>query len=221
MMATKRAFSDWNKEELEGTFGLIRHRTLPALDEWFAASETQPVDALEQEMLHRLQELLIDHADAWNETELTEYFIGPMLALVNFNTPLFTIFAARPLAGIVGDYELYGAPDAMIATGHYSPKIPYFCFHESKKEDEPKGDPAAQALSAMLVARELNHRAHPLYGVYVVGKLWHFMLLQQDDYCISKSFAADDEEIFEIFKILKALKAILIELVQQDVPRTG
>ncbi len=91
------------------------------------------------------------------------------------------------------------------------------CFHEYKKEHEPKGDPAAQALSAMLVARELNHRAHPIYGIYVVGKLWHFMLLDGDAYVISKGFLADDEEIFTIFKILKALKAILLEIARQDV----
>ena len=53
--------------------------------------------------------------------------------------------------------------------------------------------------------------------LYNDGEYWHFMALQQDDYCISKSFAADDEEIFDIFKILKALKAILIEIARQDV----
>ena len=69
----------------------------------------------------------------------------------------------------------------------------------------------------MLVAREAAQRRHAVHGVYVVGEYWHFMALQQDDYCISKSFAADDEEIFDIFKILKALKAILIEIARQDV----
>ena len=215
-MPTKRLFSDWNKEELEDTFGLIRCRTLPALDEWLAGVGSQSLNALQQEMLSQLKDVLIDYADAWNEVELAEYFIGPVLSLVNFNTPHFTIFSDRTITAIVGDYELSGEPDAVIATGRYSPKIPYFCFHEYKRSFEPKKDPAGQALSAMLAARELNPRKHPMYGMYVVGKLWQFMVLNGNEYCISKGFLADDEEIFDIFKILKALKVILIDIAKQD-----
>ena len=134
----------------------------------------------------------------------------------NAATPLFTIFAERPMTGIVGDYELYGSPDAVIAKGRYSPKIPYFCFHEYKKENEPKGDPAAQALAAMLAAQALNHRPHPIYGLYVVGKLWHFLLLHGQEYVVSPGFLADGKELFEIVKLLKALKPILTEIARQD-----
>ncbi len=215
-MPTKRLFSDWNKEGLEETFGLTRCRTLPALDDWLAGSEAQTIDALEKGMLSRLQELLIDYADAWNETELAEYCIGPMLTLVNFNTPHFTIFSNRTITATVGEYELSGEPDAVIATGHYSPKIPYFCFHEYKRSFEPKKDPAGQALAAMLAARELNLRKHPIYGMYVVAEKWHFMLVEENEYAISKGFLADDEEIFTIFTILKALKFILIKIAKQD-----
>ncbi len=73
-----------------------------------------------------------------------------------------------------------------------------------------------QALGEMLAARELNPRAHPIYGVGVIGKLWHFLVLQGQEYCVSKSFATDDEEIFEVVKILKALKVLLIEIAKQD-----
>jgi len=69
----------------------------------------------------------------------------------------------------------------------------------------------------MLVAQELNRREHPIYGVYVVGKLWHFMVLQQQEYVISKGFLADDEQIFDIFALLKALKVILLDIAKQDV----
>ena len=57
---------------------------------------------------------------------------------------------------------------------------------------------------------------HPIYGVGVMGKLWHFLVLQGQDYCVSKSFATDDEEIFEVVKILKALKAILFDIAKLD-----
>lgn len=214
-MATKRLFSDWDKEELEMTFGLTRLYRSPLIDQWFEIAATHTRNAIEQEILTSLRQTLFENSDAWNEAELTEYFIGPLLAFVNFNTTEFKIFSERSMAGIVGDYELYGEPDAVIAKGRYSPQVPYFCLHEYKKANEPKGDPAAQALVAMLVAREASQRRHPIYGVYVVGEFWHFMVLQNDEYCISKSFAADDEEIFDIFGILKALKAILIEIARQ------
>lgn len=205
-MAIKRLFSDWNKEELEATFGLTRCRTVTVFDEWLALSATQHVDELEETLLIRLRDVLLDQADAWNEIELAEYFIGPVLALVNFHTPQFNIFSDRAITAAVGEYELYGEPDAVIAKGRYSPQIPYFCFHEYKRAHEPKGDPAAQALAAMLTARELNPHPHPIYGMYVVAEKWHFMILQGQEYVISKGFLADDEEIFTIFKMLKALK---------------
>ena len=122
----------------------------------------------------------------------------------------------RPMTGIVGDYERYGSPDAVIAKGLYSPKIPYFCFHEYKKENEPKGDPAAQARSAMLAAQALKHRPHPIYGLYAVGKLGHFLLLQGQEDVVSAGFLADGKALFEIVKLLKALKAILSEIAKQD-----
>ena len=215
-MPTKRPFSDWNKEELEETFGLNRMETVAPLEQWFQAAQTMTIEEMDAIVLNRLYKALLNNVDAWNEIELIEYCIGPLFVWVDFNTPHFKIFSERALAGIVGDYELSGEPDAMIATGRYSPKIPYFCFHEYKKENEPKGDPAAQALAAMLVAQELNRRDHPIYGLYVVGKLWQFIVLQGQEYAISRGFLADGEEIFTIFKILKALKAMLIEIAKQD-----
>lgn len=215
-MLTKRLFSDWTKEELEETFGLTRVFQHPLLDAWFAQAETCRLNAFEEELITNLRQVLIENIDTWNEIELAEYFIGPVLAGINFNTPAFKIFSERPLSAIVGDYELAGEPDAVIAKGTYSPKIPYFCFHEYKKENEPKGDPAAQALSAMLAAQALNPRPHPIYGLYVVGKMWYFMLLDNRTYCISAGHNALKGEMFDIFNILKALKILLIEIVRQD-----
>ena len=215
-MAIKRLFSDWNKEELEATFGLTRVFQHSLIERWFERAASQEICAFEQEMLSNLRQTLFENADAWNEIELAEYFIGPVLALVNFHTPQFNIFSDRAITATVGEYELYGEPDAVIAKGRYSPQIPYFCFHEYKRAHEPKGDPAAQALAAMLAARELNPHPHPIYGMYVVAEKWHFMILQGQEYVISKGFLADDEEIFTIFKILKALKNLLIDIAKQD-----
>ena len=58
-MAIKRLFSDWNKEELEATFGLTRCRTVTVFDEWLALSATQHVDELEETLLIRLRDVLL------------------------------------------------------------------------------------------------------------------------------------------------------------------
>lgn len=216
-MAIKKFFADWTKEELEETFKLSRLETHAALEDWLRKRGDVEIDPVAHTVLGDLQKTLFHYADAWNEVELAEYFIGPVLVLVNFHTEQFNIFSERPLSAMIGEYELSGEPDAIIAKGRYSPQIPYFCFHEYKRAHEPRGDPAAQALAAMLVARELNPRKHPIYGMYVVAEKWHFLILHGQDYAISKGFLADDEEIFEIFKILKALKLILIDIARQDI----
>lgn len=74
---------------------------------------------------------------------------------------------------------------------------------------ENQGTPDAQVLAAMLVAREQNHNKLPIYGLFVVGLIWNFMVLIGNNYAISKSYHADDEEIFRIFTMIKSLKQII------------
>jgi len=203
-------FSDCNKEYLEDLFGLNRLYEHLAIDEWVKKSAQVEMDEIELEFTKRLQKIAIQNFDAWNEIELLEYFVGPLLSLVNFNTAKFKIFSERKISGVVDGVELYGEPDAIIATGKYRPQLPYFCFNEYKKQEEIKGDAAGQALAPMLVAQELTEHKFPIYGIYVVGKYWNFLVLKDKEYCISKSYVADDKEIFDIFKMLKALKEIIL-----------
>jgi len=97
----------------------------------------------------------------------------------------------------------------MIASGFRDPKKPYFCLHEYKRSIENQGTPDGQVLAAMLVARELNQNKLPIYGLFVVGLDWYFMVLNGNDYCISRTFIADNDDIFTIFKMIKALKQII------------
>jgi hypothetical protein len=97
----------------------------------------------------------------------------------------------------------------MIATGFREPDIPLFCLHEYKRSLENQGAPDAQVLAAMLVARELNPAQNVMYGLYVIGFQWHFMVLDSNHYCISKTYNADDEEVFVLFKMLKNLKHLI------------
>ena len=71
---------------------------------------------------------------------------------------------------------------------------------------------------AMLVAQEMNQNKHPIYGLFVVGLVWNFIILDKNNYCISKNYDADDDKIFDILKILKTLKKIIkTELTLQEI----
>ncbi len=209
-------FSKCTKELLKETFGLRQIWESPVLERWFQQSTMMTLEDFETKLLDKLKDILLRRGDDWNESELNEYFIGPIITIVNFNTDYFCVFAERTLEAEIGEYKLTGKPDLLVATGESFPKIPYFCFSEYKKQIDPEGNPIYQALGEMLAARELNPQVHPIYGVGVIGKLWHFLVLQGQEYCVSKSFATDDEEIFEVVKILKALKVLLIEIAKQD-----
>ena len=215
MEPIKVNFKDCDRIFLDEIFYLVQVQKHNLLTNWCEKGMLYELTPFEEETVNRYQETLIYRVDDWNEQELIENFIGPMFSLINFNTLKYGLFSERLLKAIIDDYELSGYPDAIVAKGRRKPEIPYFCFHEYKKENETKGDPAGQCLVAMLVAQELNHNERPLYGVYVVGKHWYFMVLQGKEYAISKSFQAIDEDIFEIVKLLKHLKSIIEEYVKQ------
>ena len=215
MEPIKVNFKDCDRIFLDEIFYLVQVQKHNLLTNWCEKGRLYELTPFEEETVNRYQETLIYRVDDWNEQELIENFIGPMFSLINFNTLKYGLFSERLLKAIIDDYELSGYPDAIVAKGRRKPEIPYFCFHEYKKENDTKDDPAGQCLVAMLVAQELNHNERPLYGVYVVGKHWYFMVLQGKEYAISKSFQAIDEDIFEIVKLLKHLKSIIEEYVKQ------
>ena len=65
----------------------------------------------------------------------------------------------------------------------------------------------------MLAVQELNEVKRPIYGCYIVGKHWAFMVLEGTRYATSKSFSCDDEEIFDIYRILRSLRLQIEKLL--------
>ena len=163
--------------------------------------------------------LLILNSDAWNEQELALYFISPILGLTHFTEPYrFNLFAERRISAVVSGHDadvgLSGEPDGLIATGYREPEVPMFAFTKYKRELDPNGDPVGQTLAAMLVGQALNGNQNPLYGAYVIGSDWHFMVLDAHHYAISRDYSALSDEIFAILRILKALKQIVMKLTE-------
>jgi len=200
-------FKDCTLQKLEKTFGLKQIRQMPALTEWLEGQAD--ISDYERQMLEHLQEKLIEHVHDWNEDELIFGFIAPLMLFVNYFDDKFNFFTQRLFTGMVGKVELSGKPDGMLASGKREPERPYFCFQEYKREKDPEGDPAGQVLAAMLVAQELNEHNHPIYGCYVKGIIWRFVVLQGQEYCISPPYVAVREDIFAIVTVLKALKPII------------
>ena len=216
----KYAFRQCTSTLLDKTFGLRKVFSSQILDRWlqaeFALSEK------EQGILENYQTLLILNSDAWNEQELALHFIGPILGLAHFTEPYrFNLFAERRISAVVSgnttDVELSGEPDGLIATGYREPEIPMFAFTEYKRELDPNGDPVGQTLAAMLVGQALNENQDPLYGAYVVGSDWRFMVLDGHHYAVSRDYSALTDELFDILRILKSLKAIVMQLTAPPV----
>lgn len=200
-------FKDWSLTSLDKAFDLTQIWECELLQQW--ENNNESVTDFEKNCLLNFQKALIRGGRAWNEVELENKFISPVILTAGIDDEKIGYFLERPLSSIVGDYQLSGIVDGMIATGFREPNTPYFCLHEYKRSIENQGSPDAQVLAAMLVAREQNQNKLPIYGLFVVGFDWNFIVLTGNDYCISKTYQADDEEIFDIFKMIKALKQII------------
>lgn len=199
---------------LEKTFNLEEMTTLPSLENWLKTSSTIEITDFKKQELESLKALLHFNVNSWNETELSMHFIGPMFTFVEFSSKKYNLFAQREVSATVGDYLLKGKPDGIIASGRRVPEVPYFAFSEYKKNLEPEGEPAGQALAAMLVGQTLNEQQAPVYGAYVIGNDWYFMTLEGQQYAISQDFSGITDDIFDIFRILKRLKAMVIEFTR-------
>lgn len=202
----KTNFREWNLDKIEEAFGLVQVETLPILDELLKFEYA--VDDYEKRYLSSLRRNYVNlGGDNWNEIELENKLISPLIVFSEIENKQFAYFLERELKAEIGDYELFGKVDGMIATGFRSPKKPYFCLNEYKRQTDPDGDPQGQVLIAMLVAQHLNNNEKPVFGCYIIGRTWYFLVLEGMKYAISIDYScADDEEILDIFRILKGLR---------------
>ena len=200
-------FKDCTLRTLEKTFGVEQVWGMSVLEDWL--NGRADIAEFERQLVNFFRTHLVKRGYDWNETELAYNFIGPVMAFADFTTQRSNFFAERPFGGVVEGVEMAGRPDGMIASGFREPEQPFFCLQEYKKHKDPEGDPAGQALAAMLVAQALNENRQPVYGAYIIGYDWFFMALQGKQYAISTGYMATRDDVFEIFRILKVLKQII------------
>jgi hypothetical protein len=201
-------FNEATLSRLEKRFGLQEIQEHQLLTNWLT-SEAIITDEERKELL-KLQKKHSNYIYSYNESELTTKVITPIINLVDFETEYSWSFLQRELSAVIDGELLNGKPDLMIAKGTKDPEMPYFCLHEYKRAFDNSGDPAGQCLAAMLVAQELNHAQRMIYGAFVVGADWFFMILKDKTYSVSSVYVVTKLEIFDIFRILKAMKNQII-----------
>ncbi len=200
-----RNFENWETQDLEMTFGLYRNFNSTLLNDWLASTST--FDEYETRRLDRLKQKYFEFADYWNEDELKMQGISPILDIVDYNSAGYTIFSQRPLSAKINGIEIGGRVDFMLSKGRQKPIQPFFFIHEYKQETKKgSSDPKGQLLSELLAAQHRNEQDFPLYGCYVVGRNWFFMVLKGSEYALTNALNASDEDIFKIVTMLRQVK---------------
>ena len=206
-----KSFETWEYEVVENTFGLKRVFELPALADWLNSSK----DAIDETMKHFLdiiQKRLIVNADAWNEDEFKMFFIAPLLSQMPLEIDDFKPFTQRTISAKFPelDLEISGKVEFVIARGKQRPKQPYFFLHEYKQERRRENDPLGQLLISMVAARQNNEKKTPLFGCFVVGRDWFFVVLDEQTYSVSLACdATKNHELYQIVAMLSAMPDIV------------
>ncbi len=203
-----KSFNSCEIQELEILFGLKKVKNHHLLTDWI---NTQvPINKEITDLLIILKNELADNVDFWNEEDLKMYFISRLLREAFPIQPRYRMFFQCSISAKIGDIQLGGVADMLIATGYQRPIQPYFFIHEYKPERKFAGDPLGQLIAEMLVAQSLNKNSDlPIYGIYVVGRNWFFVILSQKEYSVSDAFVATQDDIFQIFSALKTAKTYI------------
>ena len=212
----KRKFEDWEFEQIQNEFGYVRHyEGFALLERWLKADE--PVTEPEQLELTALAKELFYNAEVWNEDELKFLFISPLVRLVNFQHPAYKIFTQRKLSAVIGEWQVNGIVDFVIATGIQTPSQPFFFLHEYKQERKRDNDPLGQLLIEMMVAQQQNEPTFPIYGCYVVGRFYFFVVLDGQNYSVSNSLNGSTDDILTIFRMFRFVKRHIESQVAMNV----
>ncbi len=211
----KKEKTDWTVGLLTKAFKLSKiSENYALLDDWLSVENN--LDETTKAELEKLRLPLLKNFNSWNEETLKMKFIALLLSLVNYDEigDYQTLFDAE-VRGVVDNIELKCIADFTVAkTIEDLIENPYFYFHEYKRRKNKADDPIAQLLIPSLIAQEMNHDQKPIYGCYVIGEMWYFMIMNGREYAIDKGLnALKSEELEKIFLILKKVKEIIIKRI--------
>jgi hypothetical protein len=197
---------------MRATFGLKQVDNLSTLTKWLLPQhEPTPEQA---RFLEGKRALLARFYRSWNEDELKFRFIAQVVELVSLTGEGYNTFTQRKLSAVVKGTLLQGRPELMVAMGQEMPIDPYFFIHEYKPSKQ-SDDPLGQLLAAMVAAQAHNSDKHPLLGCFVIGVLWQFVVLEDADYALSRTYDANQmDDLLNIYSALcEAKKYIEQQLI--------
>ena len=214
-----RNFKDWTSQMAIDAFGLQRNDKQLDFVAWRDVHHSIPPKY--EELVEMLRLDLTNGHTGWNEVELMMHFIGPFLKYIAFGGIRYGLYFNRKLQVKVDTLVLSGTVDGVIALGYDEPIHPYFFLREYKKSQGNDSEPFGQLLSAMVAAQQLNNDGQPLYGCYVIGKYWTFVLLAGDQYAVTQGYDATDAgELQIIWSMLVEVKRIVEERVERLLAQT-
>ena len=207
-----KSFKEWLYEDVSDEFGLTRQRTLPFLEH--IKTLTLPQNNVHRPTIESFKLELFDYVDSWNEDEYKFFFISPFFKLVNFLSTKYKAFTQRPLSvKYANDTKVStGNVEFMLAKGIQNPKKPHFFLHEYKPEKKRDNDPLGQLLIAMVAAQKINLDDKPIYGVYINGRNWFFVVLDGQNYAVSNPYVVTTDDIFDLFAVLIHIKELMENL---------
>lgn len=226
-------FASFSEERARLMFG-FKPQLKPEgyLDEWIKNAQQETITDSEEKQLMRLHRKLRLFVRGWNEQELREKFIIPVVEIVDFDMYDLEVvsFAEREMKVVFDQKIIQGKVKCMVANGFFEPHHPFFFIHKYKREKESSNDPVGQLLATLATAQILNSKdseinlfktkpinfSHvPSYGIYVHGRNWFFVRLKNHRYYISKAYVTTEmTALREVLKMLKAQKKMIIKLVE-------
>jgi hypothetical protein len=204
-MMIKRPFEQWLFEDVEKEFGIRRTKNHPTLVNWLHTAQSKPLS----KSIIRLQTLLDEYIETWNEDELKMVFIAPLLAEINFHySPHYKVFTQRLFCLQTATVDCSGKIEWLVATGKQTPQKPMFFLHEYKPEKFSGNDPLGQLLIAMVdVQLQEEKTEKTLYGCYTLGRFWFFVILANKEYSVSKAYdATQTNDLTVIVEVLEKVK---------------
>jgi hypothetical protein len=214
-----KPFVEWQQQEVENAFGLKRLLQHEALDK--LVNELLPLSETESELVKKWRLRLVLFVEKWNEEDLKMYFISKIIDLVDFHQETYRAFFDSFLKTELAGKSIAGRVDCVLGRGTQFPEQPLFFLQEYKPQKNPSGDPLGQLLVAMLTAQQLNKDTEsPLYGCYIIGRLWCFVVLQEKNYAVSRAFEVTNEtHLKELIGVLKKIRVIYEEKLANMPPQ--
>lgn len=209
-----RSFETWDTEAVETELGIVEIEQSDLLDNWLSSTTT--FSESDDAVIKYVKSKISQNVDYWNTEETNLFLISPLTILAYFDLPKVKIFNKRKLKTTKNAIEIGGKVDFMLSKGKQRPSDTYFIINNYKQRQKKTNDPKGQLLIQLLAAQYRNENEHPIYGCYVIGRNWFFVVLHNNQYAVSKPYIASDEDIYKIVAFLREIKVYIEKLPLQN-----